>query len=226
MNAYYINLLECAGEISEQISTKNVINKHFFDMFETFLFYKDIISQLDSWNSKYHYHYSQLKDQVELITKDWFSSRFNGIINLNYILLNVINNKNEYINTFATLFDKQLVFDNLNLFSNSIAELTTQLITGYYNKILEYKFNEISLKYKLTINFNTILKIPIYVTPPFNSYTHLIKDWRNQAVFNFLTIYNDLNVETKEILIMLFKNIKRNLLKIHKNDIIGSNFLL
>ncbi|EAL72665.1 hypothetical protein DDB_G0270630 [Dictyostelium discoideum AX4] len=227
MNTYYHNLLECAKEISEHVSSKHVIDKENFDMLETFLFYNDIISQLNCWNSSYPYFYSKLNDHlIEQITKEWFLGRFHGIKGLNYILLDIINNKNEYINRYATVADKQLVFNNFNFISNLIQQLTTQLITGYYNKILELKFNKISSKYKLNINFNKIYKIPIHVIDPFTSYTHLIKDWRNQAVFKFLTIYNDLNVEKKEKLIILFKNIKRNLLKIHKNKILGSDFLL
>ncbi|KAM9960606.1 hypothetical protein ACTFIW_009750 [Dictyostelium discoideum] len=227
MNTYYHNLLECVKEISEHVSSKHVIDKDNFDMFETFLFYNDINSQLNSWNSSYPYFYSKLNDHlIEQITKEWLLGRFHGIKDLNYILLNIINNDNGYINRYATVADKQLIFNNFNFISNLIQQLTTQLITGYYNKILELKFNKISSKYKLTTNFIKIYKIPIQVIEPFSTYTHLIKDWRNQAVFNFLIIYNDLDVEIKNKLIMIFKNIKRNLLKIHKNNILGSDFLL
>ncbi|KAM9999967.1 hypothetical protein ACTFIZ_008428 [Dictyostelium cf. discoideum] len=218
MNPYYNNALECAEEIFEHISTKHVIDKDNFEAFESFLFYQDIIYQLFNWEENNFNYYSQLNDyQIEDISKDWFLIRFNRIKSLNYILLNILNNENKYINTYATLADKQLIFNNLNLISILIQQLTTQLVTGYYNKILEYKFYKISSKYQLTFNFQIINKIPIHVIEPFTSYTHLIKHWKNQAILNFLRIYNDLNVKTKQKLITQFKIIKRNLLEIHKN---------
>ncbi|KAK5575375.1 hypothetical protein RB653_010634 [Dictyostelium firmibasis] len=145
MNASYQNILRIRGVVCDEIFLrfyeKNTID---FQNKNSSLFYTDLITQLYNWigNSSYYYH--PIINELE-IPNEWFLKRFNDIKSLNLMLLNLSNNK-EYINNFITSNnDRIIIFNNLNLIADLIQQLSTQLITCYYNVILDDKIKKVKI---------------------------------------------------------------------------------